>query len=342
MSESRIAVVGTGANGASIAADLTRAGLDPTLIEQWPEHVEAMRSNGVRVEMPDRTETTEVRTLHLCEVATLREQFDLVYMLVKAYDTRWACELIKPHLKADGLIVGLQNGMTIDDMADVMGPHRTLGSVIEVTSNMFVPGVVNRQTPPEGSWFAIGSLGDATRGREMELAEPLSNAGTVDVVDDIRSAKWMKLVVNSAELVPSAILNLPLHEAARLPGFMDFMLAAGKEAIHTAVELGRKVVPILGMPDFGAASPDEVVEQLLGTVMTDFALESTITTVLQDWMKGRHSEVNELNGHVVREQRKLGGSAPLNALVVDVAQRIERGEIEADPANLDLLVGARV
>ncbi len=60
MAGKRIAVVGTGASGASVGVDLTRAGLDVSLIEQWPEHVEAMRANGVRTEMPEHTLTTPV------------------------------------------------------------------------------------------------------------------------------------------------------------------------------------------------------------------------------------------------------------------------------------------
>ena len=127
MTSRRIAIVGTGANGASIGADMTRAGLDVTFIDQWPAHVEAMRKDGIRIEMPDETLVTPVRAFHLCEVATLREAFDVVLIVVKAYDTRWACELIKPLVKPDGLVVGVQNGMTMDDVASIIGPERTLG-----------------------------------------------------------------------------------------------------------------------------------------------------------------------------------------------------------------------
>jgi 2-dehydropantoate 2-reductase len=108
-------------------------------------HVEAMRKDGIRIEMADETLVTPVRAFHLCEVTTLREAFDVVLIVVKAYDTRWACELIKPLVKPDGLVVGVQNGMTMDDVASIIGPERTLGAVIEVTSNMFEPGVVVRQ-----------------------------------------------------------------------------------------------------------------------------------------------------------------------------------------------------
>ena len=128
MGSPKIAVLGTGANGASIGADLTRAGLDVTFIDQWPAHVEAMRKDGIRIEMPDETTVTPVRAFHLCEVATLREPFDVVIIVVKAYDTRWACELIKPVVKPDGLVVGVQNGMTMDDVASIVGPERALGA----------------------------------------------------------------------------------------------------------------------------------------------------------------------------------------------------------------------
>ena len=148
MSITKIAVLGTGANGASIAADFVNAGLDVTLIEQWPDHVDAMNKNGLTVRMPERTEHTKVNAIHLCQVAELKTTFDLVFILVKAYDTRWAAELIKPVLSDSAIVVGLQNGMSIDDLADVLGPDRSMGAVIECCSNMFEPGVCNRETPP--------------------------------------------------------------------------------------------------------------------------------------------------------------------------------------------------
>ncbi|MET1038778.1 MAG: 2-dehydropantoate 2-reductase N-terminal domain-containing protein [Aeromicrobium sp.] len=334
----RIAVVGTGANGASIGADLVRAGHDVTFVEQWPAHVEAMRADGVRVEMPDEVQTTPVTAVHLCDVATLRGSFDLVLVVVKAYDVRWACELIKPLVADDGIVIGLQNGMTVDAMASIVGPDRTLGSVIEVSSNMFVPGVVARQSPPSRSWFAVGGVSAPAHARAEEVAAILRCAGAVEVSDDIVSSKWMKLVVNAAELVPSAILGLPLAEAEALPGMRDFMLRAGREAIEAAVRSGHRVRPIFGLEDADTDHPDLYVEQLFDRVLQHFTLPETRTTVLQDWDKGRRSEVREINGLVVDEMRRYGADAPANAVTVDVALRIEAGELPAGTANLSLLV----
>jgi 2-dehydropantoate 2-reductase len=339
MAERKIAVLGTGANGAGIAADLVRAGHDVTFVEQWPEHVEAMRANGVRVEMPGETQTTPVRVLHLCEVATLRHRFDVVFVVVKAYDTRWACELIKPYVADDGAVIGLQNGMTIDPMSEILGAERTLGAVIEVAAALFTPGVVERHSPPSGSWFALGGLVPEAQARAAEVAGILSAAGTVQVVDDIRSAKWMKLVLNAAELVPSAILDLPMLDTARTPGMHEFMLSAGHEAIRTAVALGQRVTPLFGM-DVDTEDLEGFVDKTLNAVYDRWSLPHTRTTVLHDWMKGRHSEVDEINGHVVREQARLGGAAPVNARIVEIAHRIERGELPAHPSNVELLLGA--
>lgn len=337
MVSKRIAVVGTGANGAAFGADMIRAGLDVTFIEQWPAHVEAMRANGLRVEMPEETVTTPIRVFHMCEVAMLREPFDIVLLGVKAYDTRWACELIKPLVAQDGLVVGLQNGMTIDDVASIMGADRTLGAVIEVAAYMFEPGVVGRQTGPAGTWFGIGAYDESTRGREAEVADVLRHAGEVEIKDDIRSAKWMKLVVNAAEFLPSSILNLPLAEAVKLPGIRDVMVASGREAVRTALALGHDLVPIFGNTRVEANDPDRYATVLLDAVLTGWTLPDTKVTVLQDWIKERRAEVNDINGLVVREQMRLGGEAPVNTRLVEIAHRIERGELKADPSNADLL-----
>ena len=338
MAGKRIAVLGAGANGASIGADLTRAGEDVVLIEQWPAHVEAMRAGGVRINMPGETQVVPVRTMHLCEVATLRHQFDHVLMLMKAYDSRWAAQLIEPYLKPDGLLVGVQNGMTADTIADVVGPERTLGCVIEISSMMFDPGVVERHSPPSRSWFAVGSLSDATAGRAEETAALLRHAGTVQIVDDIRAAKWMKLVSNATTLVTTAILGLPMAEAVAIPEMRAFMLRSGQEALEATIGLGNPVLPIFGMTAEALGEPAAAVESLLDTLMAGFVMPGTKTTILQDWMKGRRSEVDDLNGLVAATHRRLGGRAPANEAVVEIAHQIERDERKPGVENLGVLL----
>ncbi|GES46046.1 2-dehydropantoate 2-reductase [Rhizobium dioscoreae] len=334
----RIAFVGTGAQGASIGADFALAGLDVTFIEQWPDHVNAIRQNGITVNLPTRTINAKVPALHLCQVAEIKEPFDVVFLVVKAYDTKWACQLIEPCLAPDGLIVGLQNGMTHEDIAAVVGRERTIGAVIEIASNMFIPGITNRQNDHDESWFALGALDPKTQKRVEDVANLLRNSGTVEVMEDIRSAKWMKLVVNAAELIPSAIINLPLNDAARAPGMLEVMRAAGYEAMQAALADGAKIIPIIGMPPVTTNHPERYVDQIFEEVLKTFSREDTLTTSLQDWRKGRRAEVQEVNGVVVDILRAHGQEAPVNKRVMEVAYDIEAGRLEARPENAALLI----
>jgi 2-dehydropantoate 2-reductase len=333
----KIAILGSGANGASIGADLTEAGLDVTLIDQWPAHVEAMRERGVRIEMPERTLETAVDARHLCEVAELREPFDLVLVLVKAYDTRWACELIKPWVADRGLVAGVQNGMTQQTIADVVGPERAIGCVIEISSEMTEPGIVHRHSGPSASYFAVGAVDPAAAGRESQVAAVLAHsAETVDTlgVGEIEAAKWMKLVSNSTTLVGSAILGMPIAASAKLEPMRELMLAAGREALTAGAVRGYPQVPIFGLDAAAMEAAADLPERLLDTLVERFVLPATTSTVLHDWNKGRRGEVDDINGEVVAA---LDGEAPVNQAIVAVAHQIERGDLEPGPANLELL-----
>ena len=337
-SKPRIAFVGTGAQGASIGADFALAGHDVTFIEQWPAHVEAIRANGITVNLPSRTINAKVPAFHFCQVAEIKQPFDLIFLIVKAYDTTWVSHMVKPILAKDGFVIGLQNGMTHVDIASVAGPERTIGAVIEIASNMWVPGVTNRQNDQEESWFALGAVDPEQQHRVEDVAELLRCSGRVEVMDDIKSAKWMKLVVNAAELIPSAILNMPLGDAARFPGFLEVMRHAGYEAMRAALADGASVIPIIGLPQITTNDPDRYVDQIFDEVLKTFSRPDTLTCSLQDWRKGRRAEIQEVNGHAIDVLRAHGSEAPVNQLVVGMAYQIESGELAASPENAAALI----
>ena len=333
--DKKIAVVGTGANGSSVAADLVGAGLDVTLIDQWPAHVEAMRERGLRIDMPDETVEVAVDAHHLCDVCTLNRTFDVVFVMTKAYDTKWAATLIEPYLAEDGLMVGIQNAMTADDIAAIVGPARTLGCVVELSSEIFTPGVVRRNTPPAKTWFGLGALGPEAAGREAEIEAILRHAGKVSITPDIYSAKWMKLVVNTMCLGPFAMLGLTLYEAVRLPGMRELTLQAGTEALALGQSLGYRIEPIFGLTPDDVKDTNRLLEKLLDKLAADIG-PTARDCVLQDHLKGRYSEVDMINGLVVEESTRLGRPTPINAAIAEITRRIHAGEIEPDPSNLDL------
>lgn len=334
----RIAVLGAGANGSSIGADLAMAGLDVVLIDQWPENVEAMRRRGLCIKMPTGVLQTPVRAFNLCDICTFTERFDIVLLLVKAYDTAWATRLIEPYLDDRGIVVGVQNGMTVDHIAAVVGPARTMGCVIEISSNMFDPGLVNRDSDHDHSWFAVGAIDESAKDREEEVAALLRHSGAVERFPDIRAAKWMKLVSNATTLGATALLGLPVHDAMQLPGVRELMLRAGQEALDVGAALGHPALPIFGLKPEELRQSNRLVETMLDTLLAGFTLPTTKTTVLQDWMKGRRSEVGDINDLVVHEADAVELSAPVNAAIGQMAREVEAGRLVPGPGNLNRLL----
>ena len=329
----KIAVLGTGANGSCVAADLTNAGLDVVLIDQWPAHVEAMRANGLHVTLRQGEIHANVRAHHLCELASMRAAFDLVLLVVKAYDTRWHAELIKPYLKPDGFLVGLQNAMTAEIVAEVVGHARTLGCVPELSSYCFVPGEIKRNTAPERTWFALGSFHPSTAGREEEVAAILRHAGKVEITPNILAAKYMKLVLNSMTLGTMAMMGTELADQ-QPEGMQELMMQLGTESLKVGAALGHPIVPIFGLTQAQIEGSNNLLMQLVDKVNHDIGPGRGANTTLQDHLKGRLSEVDLINGFVVEEGRKRGIPTPANETMVEMTRRIFMGELKPNPGNL--------
>jgi 2-dehydropantoate 2-reductase len=336
----KIAVFGTGANGSCIAASLINAGLDVVLIDQWPAHVETMRTDGLRITIQNSELHVPVRAYHLCDLCTLNEPFDLVLLAMKAYDTRWACEMIKPHLATDGIVIGMQNAMTAETIRDVVGATHTVGCVLELASEIFTPGLVKRNTSPAKTWIGIGSLDPATDRRLAEIQAILGSVGRVEIKSNIVAAKWTKLVINSMSLGTSAMLGTRLGEAIKVPGMRELMIQIGEESLRVGHDMGYALEPIFGLTQEDFAKSNRPMERLFDKLARDIGPGRGHNTVLQDLMKGRASEVSMINGLVVEESARRGYAAPANSRILDIVRRIERGELKPGSDNIALAVVA--
>ena len=217
----KIAVLGAGAIGSSVSADLTTAGYDITVIDQWPAQVEAMKATGLHIQMTDGDIKVPIRALHLCDLASANLEFDSVFMAVKGNDHRWLAEFIKPYLKNDGVLVAIQNGMNDDSLAAVIGRGRIVGCAIELSAEIFTPGLVQRNTTRKGTWFTVGELDGLYTPRVREIQSILSNVARCDVTNNIYGAKWTKLIANTMTMGPFGLFGLRNWEAVELPGMFD-------------------------------------------------------------------------------------------------------------------------
>lgn len=333
----RIAVLGAGAIGSSVGADLIKAGLDVTIVDQWPAHVEAMKADGLHVVMSDEDLRVPVQACHLCELAATNPEFDIVFLAAKSYDSPWLAPFIKPYLADNGVLVGLQNSMNDDVHAAIVGRGRTMGCVVELSAELFTPGLVQRNTTHSGTWFAVGELDGTITPRAKAIQSILRNVGKVDLPANIYGAKWTKLVVNSMTMGPFALFGLRSGDALELPGIHDLAVRLGKETVAVGAALGYRIEPVFGLrADEFAGSGDEVLATAMKTLLGHTGKRSR-TAPIHDRLKGRRSEMDYINGLVARKGREVGVPTPCNDAVADIARQINEGLIPMDPANFDVL-----
>ncbi len=336
MKTKRIAVLGAGAIGSSIGADLTHAGLDVTLIDQWPGHVRAMKNNGLQVQFKDSQFQVPVKALHLCAMSSARLEFDIVFLACKSNDTRWMAEFIKPWLGEKGVIVGAQNGMNDDAIASIVGRERVIGCVVELQAELFTPGQIQRNTTRKGSWFTVGELDGGLTPRVKEIAAIMGKVGRCDVTNNIHGAKWTKLIANTMTMGPFSLLGLRNFEACALPGMFDISVQLGRESLAVGTALGYRMEPVFGLrADEFAGSSDENLVTTMKTLMSHVG--GGRTAPIHDHLKGRTSEIEFISGLVSRKGRELGIPTPANDAVTALDRRINRGEIPMEAANYALL-----
>jgi len=332
----RICILGVGAIGSSVGADLTEAGHDVTLVDAWPAQIEAIRDEGIRVQMTDRELHVRPKALHLCDLAGSSRVFDIILMACKSNDHRWLAELATAHLAPDGCLVALQNGMNDDSIAGIVGRDRVVGCVIELSAETFSPGRVKRNTAPDRTWFALGELDGSLTPRIEALAGLLGHSARVDVTRNITGAKWSKLIANSMTMGPFGLLGLYNREAAMLPGMFEISCRLGRESLDVGEALGYRIEPVFGLSEAEfQGTPEEKIVIAMKTLLGHIG--GGRTAPIHDHLKGRASEVRYINGVVCTEGRRLGIPTPANDAVVEIDRRINDGTRAMDPSNFALL-----
>jgi len=331
----KIAVLGCGAIGSSVGADLTDAGFDVTLIDQWPPHVEKMKSEGLHIKMPDLDLQIPVKAFHLHEIYSLQPKFDLILLASKSYDSVWLTHFIKPYLKPTGVLVGLQNSMNDEHIAPIIGFQNEIGCVIELSAELVEPGYVVRNTTRTTTWFSPGELHGLLTPRLKALEDLFQHCATTKMTSNIWGAKWSKLISNTMTQGPIGMLGIRSYEAGQLPGFFELAFELGKETYEVGRALGMEIEPIFGLTqeDFLGTS-DDVINKLLHTLLKHLGKNSR-NAVVQDHAKGRKTEVAYLNGLVVKKGELVGIPTPYNKAVTVINQQIEQGLISTSPENLE-------
>ena len=344
----KIAIVGTGAVGGYAGAHMVQAGEDVTFIDPWPEHVEHMRRHGLRItharEVPEFT--VPVRALHLTDVQQLAKEkpVDIAFVCVKSYDTAWATTLIREYLAVDGYVVSLQNCMNEETVAGVVGWGRMLGCIASVISvNLSEPGHVHRGAAKGGAAhtvFRTGEVHGRITPRAEEVRRLVAHADSAKVTSNLWGERWSKLVANAMQNGLSASTGLAGVEIVRNEPLRRFATRLGSEAIRVGQALGYQLEEILHLPAETIAKAGEgdpaAIEISDAQRLNDTARASAEQrpSMGQDMMKGRRTEIEYINGYIVREGGKIGLACRANAALTDIVQRVERGELKPDPRHI--------
>ena len=142
-----ILIVGAGAVGGYVGGSLARAGEDVSLVDPWPEHVNAMREHGLRLGGTHGEHTVPVRALHLTDVQGLtRHPVDIAIVSTKSYDTAWAATMVRQYLAPEGYVVSLQNSINEEQIARAVGWGRTVGCIASTISVNLIAHTVEHTT----------------------------------------------------------------------------------------------------------------------------------------------------------------------------------------------------
>ncbi len=335
----RIGIIGAGAIGCVVGGMLTKAGRDVTLIDQWPEHVEAMKHVGLRLSGTCGEHLVPVKAIHIYELQSVAKPFDAVFVSVKSYDTQWATALALNYLAPDGVVVDFQNGLNDERVAAIAGAHRTLGCVITIGAGMYEAGHAIR-TDNGAIGFKIGEHDGRVTERARELAELMNAVAPAQVTPNLFGERWSKLAVNCMANPLAGLTGLGSAEVRIDPQVSSVGIHLGAEVIKVGRAVGHEVEPIYGIPvqRFVDAYEGRGLAELLADV-ADIAKKrgGGRPSLLQDVIRGRRTEIDFLNGAVSDHGQRVGVKTPFNDAVVAVVRGLGVG-FKSDRKHLDPLI----
>jgi 2-dehydropantoate 2-reductase len=292
----KIAVMGAGAVGCYYGGLLARAGYAVTLIGR-PSHVEAIRRDGLRLQTAEADLYVPLATS--TKPAAVRDA-DIVFCCVKTSDTASAAAAMAPFLRSDAVIVSLQNGIENPELLRAALPHEVIPAAVYVATAMAGNGHVRHHG---GGQLVIGQSP-----RSDTVAALFTAAGIpLEVSDNIDGVLWTKLIVNCAYNALSAITALPYGRLVRHDGVEQVLRDVVAECLAVAAKAG--VVPAGDVWEGVKRIPQVMPEQTSSTA--------------QDLQRGRRSEIDHLNGCIVRKGEALGIPTPANRLLQTLVKILE-------------------
>ena len=299
-----VIVVGAGAMGCLFAARLAEAGAEATLIDVDTVRLKAIAEHGVHLDDDSGPRVVPVRTATAAEA---RGPADLVLMFTKSQHTAAAARSLAHLAGGQTYALTLQNGIgNADAMAEVFSPDRILHGIAELPADLHSAHEVSSHG--KGA-LRLGGYTPAAEAAAAVAAELLTRAGFQTIADpDVEAAIWEKLAFNAALNTLGAVLGMTNGQVADSPS-RRIAYAIAEETGATATAKGIRV------------NPQAIREKI------DFALahhRGHKASMLQDRLAGRRTEIEAINGAIVRAAEAVGVPAPTTAVMADLVRTLDQ------------------
>ena len=303
----RIAIVGAGVIG-TIFAYIFGKKHDVTLVEVVKEKVDLYRKEGYTIIMPDGKE------VHVDDVNITNDPkevgvVDLVQISVKGYATEAATKGALPMIGDDTMVLSVQNGLVHDIIASVVGKEKVIAGITAHSGMPVKPNVI-RYVGGYGPLLIIGKYDKKPNDRFNWIVEELKKTGEeIVVVDDIEPVIWKKLVANVACNPVAAITGMTSVEALACEDTKALIKMLAEEVVEVAKAKGIYFPEMENIAEF-------VYEAFAGT-------KDNKVSMLQDVENKRRTEIDTLNGAIVKEGEKLGVDVKANKVITHLVRSLE-------------------
>lgn len=301
----KIVIIGAGAMGGLFAVRLAAAGETVAVVDLWQEHIAAIARQGLKLETAEGTVTG--RPAAATSAAGL-EAADLVVIFVKSAETKAATLSALPLLGSSGRILTLQNGLgNAETIASVTGAERVLAGTTAQGATLLGPGLIRHGGRGDTH---IGRLSGKADDFCREVAGVFSRAGIPTRVEDgVQSLIWGKLIINAGINALTALLKYRNGQLAECAETSELLEMAVTEAVQVAAAAG------IQLPYENPAA------KVLAVAAATAANQSSM---LQDILHGRSTEIDAINGAIVREGERHGVPVPVNRTLTLLVRALEK------------------
>ncbi|MFA4982576.1 MAG: 2-dehydropantoate 2-reductase [Candidatus Omnitrophota bacterium] len=302
----KIAVVGPGALGCLVAGFLkTKTKEDVWLIDRLPDRAKKIASSGVKIEGMNSLFTAKLNV-----TADPKEAgaCDLVIICVKSYSTEDACKEIKELVSEDTAVLTLQNGIgNVQVLNDYFGTERVIAGITNHGATLLGPGHVRHAGKGD---TIIGKSNGKLSGALRNASNLLTKAGfETKISKDIDSVIWSKLIINVGINALTGILRIPNGRLLEYEESRELL----RSSVQEAVKIVKRKRVKLAYDD-----PIQKVESVCK------ATASNISSMLQDVLNRKRTEIDFINGAIVRQGKALGIPTPVNDVLTNIIKTLEK------------------